>query len=154
MFFINPTIKSIIIIFRFCIQFITFYFNYFFYPKFCLIYLLQLFFVKLSKNLFTVLITNNICQRNSVFNFSNNKNLIWAIWFVTFCINIFIFQYSYMVTLNVVSFLLFITPKSIYVLGITPNSFIIIVLWYVLSYLLTIAANLSKILFSILKQRF
>ena len=60
-FFINPIIKRIID--KESINF----FNYFFNSKLFLVCFLQFFFVKSSKNFFSVKITNNICPRHSAF---------------------------------------------------------------------------------------
>ena len=53
-FFINPTIKWIIITFPYDIQLISFSFNYFFYSKFFSISLLQFLFIKSSNKFFTI----------------------------------------------------------------------------------------------------
>ena len=49
-FFINPTIRTIIIPFPFDVQFITFSFKHFVYFKFFLTRFLQFFFIKTSSN--------------------------------------------------------------------------------------------------------
>ena len=75
----------------------TFFLKYFFYSKFFLISLLQLFFIKCSNNFFTIKIINNICPWNCIFNFTNNKNFFRPIWHVSFSKNIFIFRNSYVI---------------------------------------------------------
>ena len=67
-FFVNPTVKRIIIGFPFNICFITFCLYYFFNFKLFLIYFLQFFFVKLSNNFFTVNVTNTLCPQHQIFN--------------------------------------------------------------------------------------
>ena len=97
-FYINPTIKWIIITFPFGIWFITFSLNYFFYSKFFLICFLKFFFVKCSNSFFTVKITNNTCPRHSIFNLRNHLKFFWTIWKVAFCKIVSIFWQSYMTT--------------------------------------------------------
>ena len=97
-FFVNPTIKTIIISFPFDIQFTTFSFKYFFYAKFLLISLLQFFFIKTFSNFFTIQIINNISQKNCIFNFTNNKNFFWPNWSISFSKNVFMFWNSNMIT--------------------------------------------------------
>ena len=65
--------------------------------------------------------------------FFNHKNLLIPIWSATFFKNVFIFWYS-----NVINNLNF--P---YNFNFPSTGFILIVLWYVLLYLLTISSNLS-----------
>ena len=77
-------------------------------PKFFLISFLQFFFIKRSNNFFTFKITNNICPRNSILNFWNQKNIfrpIWNAW------------YSFMITnfTFMTPFLLSPSLKSIYI---------------------------------------
>ena len=97
---LNPTIKRIIITFPFDISFITFFLDYFFYPIFLLISLLQFFSIKCSNNFLTIEIINNICPRNCIFNFFNYKNFFRPIWCVSFSKNIFVFGNSYILNLG------------------------------------------------------
>ena len=140
-FFINPTIKSIIITFPFDIYFITFSFNYFFYTKFFLICFLQLFFVTRCNRFFTIKITHDICPQNSFFNFCNHKNFFRSIWNVTFCKNAFIFWNSYITNykFRILFIIIFI---KINICAWKSTGFILIVLWYALLHLLTISSNL------------
>ena len=62
-----------------------------FNSKLFLICFLQSFFVKRCNNSFVFKITNNICPRNSVFSFFNNKNVFRPIWNIAFSKNVFIF---------------------------------------------------------------
>ena len=102
----------------------------------------QFFFVKCSNNFFPVKIICNICLRHSIFNFFNQKNFFRPIWSVTFCKNVFIFWYSKNIT-NF-KFKIFISLlESICILDVTRIGVILILLWYVLLYLLTISSNLS-----------
>ena len=90
-FFINPTIKWIIIAFPFDVQFTFFSFKHFFYSKFFLTTFLQFSFIKASSDFFTIQVTNNISSRKCIFNFTNNKNIFLPIWSVSFSKNVFIF---------------------------------------------------------------
>ena len=90
-----------------------FFLNHFFYPKFCLIYILLFFFVKLSDNFFTVKMTNNICPRHSIFNFFNYKNFFRPIWNVSLCKKFFYFDIlTWSSILNLGTLSLFFIPKS------------------------------------------
>ena len=125
----------------------SFSFCYFFYSKFCLIYLFQFFFVKRSNNFFTIKIANDV-SGTLFFTFLNTKNLFRSIrnkiFFENFFEHFFIFWYSYMITNFKFSiFLIIFLSESIYVLNFIFTSVILIVLWYVLLYLLTISSNLS-----------
>ena len=97
-------------------------------------------FWKCSKNFFSIKITNKICPRHCIFNFFNLKNFFIPIWSVTFCQSIL---YFYILTisliLNLGSLLLISLLEPMYLLDFTLAGFILIVLWYVLLYLLTIS---------------
>ena len=97
-FFIFPIIKWIIVAIPFDIYFITFFLNYFFYPKFCLICLLQFFYLKCFNNYFSIKVFYYICWWNSLFNFFNHKNFARPSWGIVFYKNVFIFWYSYVIT--------------------------------------------------------
>ena len=86
-FFIDPTIKWIIITFPFNIYFFAFPLDYVFNSKLFLICFLQLFFLKSYSVFFPlrIFLINNI---------SNHKTFFRPIWSVTSCKNIFIFWYS------------------------------------------------------------
>ena len=78
------------------------------------------------------------------YNVFNQKNFFRPICSVTFCKNVFIFWYSYMMNnFSLGSSSLFSTPKSKYVFDVTSIGFILIVLLYVILYSLTISSNLS-----------
>ena len=99
----------------------------------------QSFFVKSSKNFFSIKITNKICPRHSIFNFCNRKNFFRAIWNVIFSKNIFMFWYSKIKTnFTFRSFLIiFFIKVKIYAWLYT------ILLWYISLYLFTTSSNLS-----------
>ena len=149
-FFINPTVKRIIIAFPFNLMFITFSFYYFFDSKLFLIS----FFVARSSNFFVFKIINNKCSRHSFYTLFNHKNFFRPIQNMTFSK---MFLYSDIVRspiLNLGTLLSISLLESIYVLNVTPRGFILIVLWDVLQYLLTIWYNLSTYnkMFFILKS--
>ena len=77
---------------------------------------------------------NDICPWYCIFNSTNHKNLAKA--FLYFDI------LTWSQTWNLESWSLTYLPKSIYLISLTSISFILIVLWYVLLYLLTISSNL------------
>ena len=95
--FINPADKWIIKYFSFDIQLVLFILNYFFYPKFFLIFFLQFSFLNCSNNLFTIEIISNICPRDSIFNFSDYKNVFRSIRSISFSKNTFALWYSNMI---------------------------------------------------------
>ena len=113
----------------------TFFLDYFFYSKFLLIYLLQFFFRKCSRNFFTIKMINDICPWNCIFNFFNHKNVFRQIWSIACSKNVFVFRYSHMIT-NFKFRILLLTslPKLIYVLSSTSIGFILVVLCFVLLY--------------------
>ena len=118
---------------------ITFSLYYFFHYKLFLIWYLQFILVKRSKIFFSFKMTNNICPRNSVFNFFNDKNFFRPIWNIAFCKNVSVFRYSNYITnfkfrILIISFLTRFNICAWFSLTI----FILIVLWYVLLYLLTL----------------
>ena len=123
-FFIYLTIKQIIILFPFNIEFVAFSLDYFFKSKLFLIYFLQFFLVKCSNNFFLAKIINNICPWNSILKSFNCKNFFRSISSVIFIKNIL--------------FSLILLLETIYVFDFTSTGFILIVLWYALLYLLTI----------------
>ena len=131
--------------FPFYVQLITFFFKYFFYSKFFLICVLQFFFIKTSSNFFPIQVTNNISPRNGISNFTNNKIFFLPIYSIYFSKNVFILSNSNVVT----SFKFGIFFIKIYIVfstesPITSIGFILIILWTVLLYLLTISSNTSK----------
>ena len=79
------------------------------------------------------------------FNFFNVKNLFRLIWNVTFCKNVFLCFFILTISpiLNLGSLSLISLIQRIYVFDFTSTGLILIVLWYVLLYLLTISSNLS-----------
>ena len=118
---------------------ITFSLYYFFHYKLFLIWYLQFILVKRSNIFFSFKMTNNICPRNSVFNFFSDKNFFRPIWNIAFCKNVFVFRYSNYITnfkfrILIISFLTRFNICAWFSLTI----FILIVLWYVLLYLLTL----------------
>ena len=79
------------------------------------------------------------------FNLFNHKDLFRPIWRVIFCKNVFIFWYSYLIAnFRFRIFIIFSTLKSIYMLDFISTGFILMLLWYVLLYSLTISSILSK----------
>ena len=94
---IEAVLKKLLYPFHLTYNLSPFLFDCFSNSKFFLICFLQFFFVKFSSNLFSFKIINNICPRNSTFNFFNQKNF-WATWFVTFYESIFVFWYSNNIT--------------------------------------------------------
>ena len=92
--FMNPTVKKIII----------FSFDYLFNSKLFLICFLNIFFfLKRSSNFSPQHSTvfprhSTACLRHSIFNFFDHQMFFTPIWNATFCKNIFIFWYSYMIT--------------------------------------------------------
>ena len=123
-----------------------FHLTYFLSPLFMtfstlLICHLQFVFIKRFNNFFSNNSFWHICSWNSIFKFFNNKIFFRSICRVTFCKNIFLFWYSYMVT-NL-KFRIFLRSKSIYVFEYISTSFILIILCYMLLYLLTVSFNLS-----------
>ena len=100
---------------------------------------LQFFFIKCSKNFFTIKITNNKCPQSSVFNFFNYKIFFKPIGIISFSKNAFIFLLSNMIT-NF-EFRIFITnffTKINICIILTSTCFILIVLCYVLLHSFTI----------------
>ena len=126
------------------------FFYHFFNSKLFLIYFLQFIFIKSSNNLFSIKIINNICPRRSIFNFFNHKNFFRPIWSITFCKNIFMLWYSPILNWGSLSLISLLEP--IYVFFFTSTSFILILLWYLLLYLLTASSNLSIYTFLTLKS--
>ena len=151
-FFINLNTKRTIVALPFSILFFFLleknFFLYFFlffsyYSKFFYICFLQFFFVKRSKNFFTIEITNDICPQHNIFNFCNVKHFFWPTWNTAFCKNVFLFRYSYMITnFKFRTFLTtFFIKVNIY--AYISAVFILMVLWYVLLSLITMSSNLS-----------
>ena len=102
--------------------------------------------MKRCNNFFAIRIANNICPRNNIFNFFYHKNFARSIWHVTFCKNVVVFQYFYMITnfkFKIFFIILFIKVNVSARLYINIYSFILIVLRYLWLYLLTISSNLS-----------
>ena len=99
---------------------------------------MQFFLIKRSNNFFSIKVLYYICLRHNIFNFFNHKTFFRPMWGRTFCKNISIFQYSYIVTnyiFRIFDIIFFL--KLIYVLDFTSTGFILIVLWYfVLRYVL------------------
>ena len=126
-FFINPTIKRIIITFPFGIQFISYSLDYFLKSKLFFIFFLQFFFVKRSNNFFTVKITNNICSRHSILNFFNHKNFFWPIWYLFEKMSLYFDILTWFATSKLGFSLLFALLKSKYVLDFTSAGSILIV---------------------------
>ena len=122
---INSTIKGIITALPLNIKFITFLY-YLFYSKICWICFLQFLLIKRSSNSIFIKDLYIICPRHSIFNLFNHENCSRPIWSVNFSKNGVILTFSS--TLNLGSFLLFSTSKSIYVLEFTSKSFIFVVL--------------------------
>ena len=109
---------------------------------------LQFFFEKHSSNFFNVKSINNIYPRNSIFNFFHNEDFFIPIWRVTFCKDIFLSWYSYIVTnFKLTISIIFSSLKLIHVLEFTSTGFILIVLWHVLLHSLTISSNLTMYIF-------
>ena len=106
--------------------------------------LLYFFFIKHSNNFFTIKIINNICLWHSIFNFFTYKNFFWPIRSIDFCKNVFVFWYSYLISnfkFRIIAITFFIRVNTRIIFSLT--GFILIVLWYVLLYLLTILSNPS-----------
>ena len=117
------------------ISFIISSLNYFIYPKFCLISLLQSFFLKRFNNLFTAKVSNYIRLQNSIFNYFNQKIFFWSIWKVAFCKYFLYFDIlRWSSTLKLGPFWLLSLTYSVYMLAFTSVDFILIVPWYVLCY--------------------
>ena len=113
----------------------SFLYNYFFYSKLFLVYFLQLLFLKFPNKFFTVKITNNMCTRNNIFNFFNQKIIFRITWNVTFWKNVFIFLQSFMLTKldlrsSLLLLLLLLLSKSMYVIYFTSTESILNVLLY------------------------
>ena len=102
-------------------------------------------FIKALSNFFTVWVFYYICQWYCLFDFFNNKNVCWPILLLKNVSKTFLYFaiLTESITLNLGSLSLFSTSKSVYVFDVTSIWFILIVLWYVLLYLLTISFNLS-----------
>ena len=91
---------------------------------------------------FMIEIINNICPWNYIFNFINNKNFFRLVWCVSFSKNIFAFRNSYIIA-NF-KFRIFIINLFLKInICIILNINILIFLWYVLLYSITISFNLS-----------
>ena len=121
-FFTYAAIKQFIIIFPLENEFTTFFLYYFSHYKFSLICLLRFFFIKHSKNVFSVKVLYNICP--------------WHVTvFLTFLItNISSDQFLYLdistrTSAKNLGFLsLSSTPESMYTIDLTSIGFILIVL--------------------------
>ena len=114
---------------------------------------LQFVFVKIS-SLLRSLLTSVISQVHSIFKFFNHKNFFRPIWSVNICKNIFIFWYCNNITnfkFRIFTLTSLLESKNVF--DLISTGFILIVLWYVLLYLLTISSNLSIYIFLILKSR-
>ena len=117
-FFINPTIKRIIVAFWYMVYHLFFRLLF----QLFLICFLQYLFVKRSNDLFTVKITNIICPWHSFLKFFNHKRFFWPIWNVTFYKIVFIFWYCNMInnlgySLLKIPYSFFFLLKSIYMLN-------------------------------------
>ena len=116
------------IAFPFNMQFITFLFNYLFNSELFLICFFLFFLMKSSNNIFTVKMTNKWCPRHSAFNSRNHKIFFRPIWSVSFCKDVFILWYSYMITnFKVKIFLVIFFSKLIYVLDFPSTGVILII---------------------------
>ena len=93
---------------------------------------LQFIFIKHSKNVFIIKVSDTVCSWKEIFFFFLTTKIF---------INFHIITWS--PVLNLGSLLLFSTSKWIYVLDLTSIDFIFIHLWYVLFYLSTSSSNLS-----------
>ena len=141
-----PAVKRTIVSNLFNIYFIAFSLYYFFNSKLCVVCVLLFFFVKRSKDLYTLKITNNTSPRDTCCNVFNYKNSFRPFCNLDFCKNAFMFWYSNKITnfkFMIRIFNFFIILELIYVPGFTSAGFIAIVLRYVLLYSLTISSNLS-----------
>ena len=141
-----PAVKRTIASNLFNIYFIAFSLYYFFNSKLFVVCVLLFFFVKRSKDFYTLKITNNTCPRDTCCNVFNYKNSFRPFWNLDFCKNAFVFWYSNKITnfkFMIRIFNFFIILELIYVPGFTSASFIAIVLRYALLYSLTIPSNLS-----------
>ena len=109
-------------------------------------------FHKSFDNFFTIKIINNICPWHCIFNFFKYNNFR-PVWSISFCKNVFAFWYSYMITnFEFESLSLISLPTLICILSLTSSDLILIVLWYVLFYLLTMSSNLSIYTFFVIKS--
>ena len=104
------------------------------------------FFVKHSKDFYTLKVTNNTCPQDTCCNVFNYKNSFRPFCNLDFCKNAFMFWYSNKITnfkFMIRIFNFFIILELIYVPGFTSAGFIAILLRYVSLYSLTISSNLS-----------
>ena len=141
-----PAVKRTIVSNLFNIYFIAFSLYYFFNSKLFVVCVLLSFFVKRSKDFYTLKITNNTCPQDTCCNVFNYKNSFRPFCNLDFCKNTFMFWYSNKITnfkFMIRIFNFFIILELIYVPGFTSAGFIAIVLRYVSLYSLTISSNLS-----------
>ena len=141
-----PAVKRTIVSNLFNIYFIAFSLYYFFNSKLFVVCVLLSFFVKRSKDFYTLKITNNTCPQDTCCNVFNYKNSFRPFCNLDFCKNAFMFWYSNKITnfkFMIRIFNFFIILELIYVPGFTSAGFIAIVLRYVSLYSLTISSNLS-----------
>ena len=126
----------------------TFFHYYFFNSKLFLTCFLQFFFIKRSNNFFSFKICNNIFHDTVLFNFFNYKNFFRPVWNIAFCKNVFIFWYSNNINNFKFRILIinFFTSVNVYA-WFYISIFILIVLWYVSMYLLTISSSLLIYIF-------
>ena len=119
-----------------------------FISKFCLIYPLQLLFIKFSKSFFTVEITINICPCYSILHNFNHKNFFGPIWSIALCKNISVIWYPYMISnFEYRIYIIILKVKLIYVRELTSAVFILNVLWHVLMFLSAISSGLLMFTF-------
>ena len=141
-----PAVKRTIVSNLFNIYFIAFSLYYFFNSKLFVVCVLLSFFVKRSKDFYTLKITNNTCPQDTCCNVFNYKNSFRPFCNLDFCKNAFMFWYSNKITnfkFMIRIFNFFIILELIYVPGFTSAGFIAILLRYALLYSLTISSNLS-----------
>ena len=113
------------------LTFITFSLDYFFNSSLCLNCFLQFFFTKRPNNFFSIKILYYTRPQNSIFNWLNHKNVFIPIRSGTFCKNISIFWYYYMViTFKFKVFIAILNTKVSSCVEFISISFILIVKWY------------------------